>query len=170
MSEEIVQETAQTQESAQQPSQDQTLLHEVMAKKEKIQSLAAKNNELLAEIEAMKNAKLEQDGNLQELVTNLKTDNSSLKENAEKWVTYESDKRKSLLEKIPEDKREKWANADIPILQDFADTINASQPKNIDHVPNAARSTVYANHAELATAFLENKITKDQYVKQKTNL
>lgn len=170
MTEENVQETAQTQESTQQSSQDQTLLHEVMAKKEKIQNLTAKNNDLVAEIEAMKNAELEKQGNLQELVDKMKVENQTLKEKAEKWVKFESDTRSELLNKIPEDKREKWVNAEIPFLQDYVDTISASQPKNTDHVPNAARGTVYNNAAELAQAFLDKKITKDQYVKQKQNL
>lgn len=167
MSEETVQETAQTQESTQQSSQDSTLLHEVMAKKEKIQSLTAKNNDLVAEIEAMKNAELEKQGNLQELVDKIKSENQSLKENAEKWVKYESDTRSELLNKIPDDKREKWMNADIPILKDYVETITVSQPKNVDHVPNAARNNVFANPVELANALLEGKITKEQYVKQK---
>ena len=166
MSEEIVQETAQNKESDQQLGQDQTLLHEVMAKKEKIQSLSAKNDELTAEIEAMKNLKLEQDGNLQELVDNLKTDNNSLKENADKWVTYESDTRKSLLDKIPEDKREKWAKAEIPILKDYVETINASQPKNIDHIPNAARvqNAEFGGYASMQEYAMKNPKGCDEHL------
>ena len=64
---------------------------------------------------------------------------NDLTANADKWAKYESTKRETLLESIPEEKREKYSNLDLEILEDLTKEFNNAKA-NPPEVAGTARS------------------------------
>ena len=68
--------------------------------------------------------KLKEKEDFKALYEKVSSDNSNLTANAEKWAKYEETRRNSLLEKHPEDDREKLSNLDLDTLEFVTNKIN----------------------------------------------
>ena len=60
----------------------------------------------------------------------------------EKWESYESKRRESLLSKLPEEDREKMSQKDLDTLEYIVSIKEESKPMNPQHQPNASRKVV----------------------------
>ena len=60
----------------------------------------------------------------------------------EKWESYESKRRESLLSKLPEEDRESMSSKDIDTLEYIVKIKEESKPVNPQHQPNASRKVV----------------------------
>ena len=58
----------------------------------------------------------------------------------EKWESYESKRRESLLSKLPEEDREKMSSKDIDTLEYIVSIKEESKPVNPAHTPNQSRN------------------------------
>tara|TARA_R100000734_G_C3307832_1_gene98421 strand:+ start:233 stop:748 length:516 start_codon:yes stop_codon:yes gene_type:complete len=65
------------------------------------------------------------------LYEKVSTENKTLSQQAEKWKSYEDNKRTSLLEKHPEDERESLSKLDLDTLEYVTNKIN-NTPTNTD--------------------------------------
>ena len=69
-----------------------------------------------------------------------KADHEKVKILAERWVEHETTTREELLLQIPESDRKKWAQAELPLLADYASKVNVPKSANPDHVSNQTRN------------------------------
>jgi len=58
----------------------------------------------------------------------------------DKWESYESKRRESLLSKLPEEDREKMSSKDIDTLEYIVSIKEESKPVNPAHTPNQSRN------------------------------
>ena len=112
MSEEMKQETAQdnpgnvVENKPESPSND-GLLSEVMAKKEKIKTLEAELAKRDADNEKRRTKKLEEDGKLNELITELKSSNENLNSKLESQSNIVSNYKQNLVNGLASDDERK---------------------------------------------------------------
>ena len=94
-------------------------------------------------IEAQKTAEEEKmiaDGKLKEVIEAQKAEIKSLKGHSEELANLKASDKKSLLEKIPEDKREQYENLDIPVLRSIVDDFYSNKPSaNPQPTPGVSR-------------------------------
>jgi len=94
-------------------------------------------------VEAQKTAEEEKmiaDGKLKEVIEAQKAEIKSLKGHSEELANLKASDKKSLLEKIPEDKREQYENLDIPVLRSIVEDFYAKQSSsNPQPTPGASR-------------------------------
>ena len=84
------------------------LLHEVMAKKEKIGKLETQLADLTAKEDKRRQEQLVKEGKKDELITELQNQVEQFKPFKERLETYETSRRATLIEKLPESKKEKF--------------------------------------------------------------
>ena len=60
----------------------------------------------------------------------------------EKWESYESNRRETLLSKLPEEDREKMSSKDIDTLEYIVSKLEESKPVNPQHQASAPRKAV----------------------------
>jgi len=94
-------------------------------------------------VEAQKTAEEEKmiaDGKLKEVIEAQKAEIKSLKGHSEELANLKASDKKSLLEKIPEDKREQYENLDIPVLRSIVDDFYSKQSSsNPQPTPGVSR-------------------------------
>ena len=126
-------------------------------------------NENLAKIgidaENAKLAKLEKDGELQTVIDQQKATIESLQPIADEYDKYKSNRKKELLSKLPEDKREAFEDTSITVLENVV----AMQNKAVDIEQDdlqGRKQAPYKNLGEVATAFQTGKIDMETYKKE----
>ena len=96
-------------------------------------------------VEAQKTAEEEKmiaDGKLKEVIEAQKAELKSLKADSEELVSIKASETTSLLEKIPEDKREQYQNLDIPMLRSIVNDFYSNQSSNNPQpTPGSTRET-----------------------------
>ena len=96
-------------------------------------------------VEAQKTAEEEKmiaDGKLKEVIDAQKSEIKSLKNHSEELANLKASETKSLLEKIPEDKREQYENLDLTMLRNIVEDFYSNQSSNNPQpTPGATRET-----------------------------
>ena len=120
--EETVSETP-AKETVQDSSNEQYIAE---SKKYRKRAQDAENRlvELEKKFKEQEEAKLKEKEDFKALYEKVSSENSSLTSNAEKWAKYEETKRESLLDKHPEDDREKLSKLDLDTLEYVTNKIN----------------------------------------------
>ena len=120
--EETVSETP-AKETAQDSSNEQYIAE---SKKYRKRAQDAENRlvELEKKFKEQEEAKLKEKEDFKALYEKVSSENSNLISNAEKWAKYEETKRESLLDKHPEDDREKLSKLDLDTLEYVTNKIN----------------------------------------------
>lgn len=145
MTQDNVQET-QTQENVQEVATNSQsnssdtsaeLLHEVMAKKEKIGKLETQLAEIQAKDEERRQKQLIAEGKKDELIAELQGKIDALNPFKEKLETYEASRRATLIEKLPESKQEKFQNHPLDVLEDLVEEFAHSKPKVDNSAPGS---------------------------------
>ena len=82
------------------------------------------------------------DGKLKEVIEKQNAELKSLKADREELVALKTSETQSLLEKIPEDKREQYENLDLPMLKNIVKDFYSNQGSNNPQpTPGATRET-----------------------------
>ena len=155
MSEEKVQDTAQEmitkdQNSSETDSRDSELLREIMQKKERLNSaieradtLQSKFDELQKQIvdekESQKIKEMESKGEYDKIMAEMTSKLDASEKKSVAWDEYQSSRRESLLEKLPEEDRTTYDGLPLEKLEVHVDKFNSkSNPANVDNSePNA---------------------------------
>ncbi len=104
------------------------LLHEVMAKKEKIGKLETQLADLTAKEDKRRQEQLVKEGKKDELITELQNQVEQFKPFKERLETYETSRRATLIEKLPESKKEKFQNHPLDVLEDLVEEYSQKSP------------------------------------------
>ena len=99
--------------------------------------------ESLMEAQKLENEeKMIADGKLKEVIEAQKAELKSLKSSKDELDTLKASEMTSLLEKIPEDKREQYQNLDIPMLRSIVNDFYSNQSSNNPQpTPGSTRET-----------------------------
>ena len=136
------------EQSAQSNSSDenvdyQALYNEEIANSKKQrkgkQDFQSKYETLIESQKVAAEEKMIADGKLKEVIDSQKVEIKSLKAFKEELVGLKTSETTSLLEKIPEDKREQYQNLDIPMLRSIVDDFYTNQNSNPQPTPGASR-------------------------------
>ena len=96
--------------------------------------------ESLMEAQKLENEeKMIADGKLKEVIDAQKAELKSYKAAKEELDSLKASEMKSLLEKIPEDKREQYQNLDVPMLRNIVEDFYTNQNSNPQPKPGASR-------------------------------
>ena len=96
--------------------------------------------ESLMEAQKLENEeKMIADGKLKEVIDAQKAELKSYKLAKEELDSLKASEMKSLLEKIPEDKREQYQNLDVPMLRNIVEDFYTNQNSNPQPKPGASR-------------------------------
>ena len=123
---------------------DSTDVSALIAESKKYRKRSQEADTRLSELEkklaSAEEAKLKEKEDFKALYEKVSSDNDSLTKNADKWKTYEENRRTSLLESAPEEDREKLSALDLDTLEYVTDKIN-SQKINAPEVVGRGRNT-----------------------------
>jgi hypothetical protein len=100
--------------------------------RKRAQDAESKLSELEKRLENQETLKLKEKEEFKTLYEKVSLENENLSKQATKWKTYEENRKTSLLEKLPEDKRETFKNKDLDTLELVVSTItkqSAPEPK-----------------------------------------
>ena len=131
-------EVSSTGMSTDQPSMDH-LLHENKKYRTRAQESEAKIAELEKKFTSIEETRLKEKEDFKTLYEKASSDNESLSTTAKKWEAYESNRRETLLESVPEDERERLSKLDLDTLEYVTDKIN-NQKTNAPEVVGKGRS------------------------------
>tara|TARA_R100001377_G_scaffold85331_1_gene71667 strand:- start:3193 stop:3747 length:555 start_codon:yes stop_codon:yes gene_type:complete len=126
------------------------LLHEVMAKKEKIRNLESRLAERDAKDEKRRQETMSADGKKDELISELQNTIETLSPFKERLDTYEAKRRQELLERLPESKQDKFKGHSLDALQDLAQAYSLPVNVKVDNQSPGAYGG-YTSMAEWAT-------------------
>lgn len=126
---------APTSQTNSEPSGQSELLHEVMAKKEKIKGLESKLAEIEAKEEKRRQDQLAADGKKDELITELQGEIAKYKPFKERLETYEATRRATLLDLLPETKQEKFKGHPLDVLEDLVSEYSQPGAPKVDNQP-----------------------------------
>lgn len=144
------QEVASQRQTTPDTSGQSELLHEVMAKKEKIRGLESKIAEMEAKEEERRQESMAADGKTDELIAELRGEINRLTPFEKRLETYEDNRRQALLERLPESKQEKFKGHPLDVLEDLAQEYSQPGIKvKVDNQPPGAYGG-YASMAEWA--------------------
>jgi predicted nuclease with TOPRIM domain len=94
-------------------------------------------------IAAQEEEKLKQKEDFKTLYEKVASENANLSQDAERWKSYESNKRTALLDRHPEDERESLSKLDLETLEYVTNKI--SKPNNPEVVGRAKVSAQMSN-------------------------
>ena len=99
--------------------------HIAESKKYRKRAQEAENKlaELEKKLESQENLKLKEKEEFKTLYEKVSLENENLSKKAAKWQTYEENRKTSLLEQLPKDKREQFLNKDLETLELVVSTI-----------------------------------------------
>lgn len=177
-----VNETVEPKETTQEPK---TYSAEYVKElREEAKQHRLKASETAERLKALEDAKMQEQGQFKELSEKLKLENAELKKQAEKVAEYETrlnqieeQRKKELLEKLPETLRTEWQDANTDILSKVVKTFETAPKKTHDGGFSGKSQKDYsgAKWDDLTTAELEelkktnpdiyNKIYKTKYGK-----
>ena len=144
------QEVATKSQTTPDTSGQSELLHEVMAKKEKIRGLESEVAEMKAKEEKRRQEGMAADGQKDELIAELQGKIDQLSPFKERLETYEANRRQDLLERLPETKQEKFKGHPIDVLEDLVQEYSQPGAKvKVDNQPPGAYGG-YTSMAEWA--------------------
>ena len=136
-------QTEQTTVSDDAADYKQLYLDEVQnAKKlrKRAQESEIQNQEFLKTQETAKVRSLKEQEKFKELSENLQSQLDTVSPYKERWESYESNRKDSLLAKLPEADRERMSNKDIDTLEYIVSKINEVKPDNLTPSPGSSRN------------------------------
>jgi len=146
MSEENTQATTETVSESPatettQPSSSEQYIAESKKYRKRAQDAEARIVELEKKFAQQEEAKLKEKEDFKALYEKVSSENQSLSANAEKWSSYENNRRASLLEFHPEEDRESLSKIDLETLEYMTNKIKSVKP-NAPEVVGRARESV----------------------------
>jgi len=106
------------------------------------QDFQSKYETLIESQKVAEEEKMIADGKLKEVIEKQNAELKSLKADREELVALKTSETQSLLEKIPEDKREQYENLDLPMLKNIVKDFYSNQGSNNPQpTPGATRET-----------------------------
>ena len=106
------------------------------------QDLADQISKFKKDQETAKVRSLKEQEKYKELAEELQKKVDVLSPFKEKYETFETETRNSLLEQLPEEDREELASKDISTIRLFVNKFNNQKPSNAQHVPGTIRNNV----------------------------
>ena len=103
------------------------------------QDFQSKYEALIESQKVAEEEKMIADGKLKEVIDAQKAELKSYKAAKEELDSLKASEMKSLLEKIPEDKREQYQNLDVPMLRNIVEDFYTNQNSNPQPKPGASR-------------------------------
>ena len=103
------------------------------------QDFQSKYETLIESQKVAEEEKMIADGKLKEVIDAQKAELKSYKLAKEELDSLKASEMKSLLEKIPEDKREQYQNLDVPMLRNIVEDFYTNQNSNPQPKPGASR-------------------------------
>jgi len=123
--------------------------NEYIAESKKYRKRAQEAESQLAKLQktiaAQEEEKLKQKEDFKSLYEKVSSENANLSKDAERWKSYESNKRTTLLDRHPEDERESLSKLDLETLEYVTNKI--SKPTNPEVVGRAKVSAQTSNKA-----------------------
>jgi len=123
--------------------------NEYIAESKKYRKRAQEAESQLAKLQktiaAQEEEKLKQKEDFKSLYEKVSSENANLSKDAERWKSYESNKRTALLDRHPEDERESLSRLDLETLEYVTNKI--SKPTNPEVVGRAKVSAQTSNKA-----------------------
>ncbi len=123
--------------------------NEYIAESKKYRKRAQEAESELAKVKktiaAQEEEKLKQKEDFKTLYEKVASENANLSQDAERWKSYESNKRTALLDRHPEDERESLSRLDLETLEYVTNKI--SKPTNPEVVGRAKVSAQASNKA-----------------------
>lgn len=123
--------------------------NEYIAESKKYRKRAQEAESQLAKLQktiaAQEEEKLKQKEDFKTLYEKVSSENANLTQDAERWKSYESNKRTALLDRHPEDERESLSRLDLETLEYVTNKI--SKPTNPEVVGRAKVSAQASNKA-----------------------
>ena len=123
-----------------QDSSNEGLIAESKKYRKRAQEAEARLSALEKQMDSAKQAELKKKEEWKTLYEEQSKKLESLTSNADKWKTYEDERRSSLLEKHPEDEREKLSNLELDTLEYLTEKINSTKA-NAPEVVGKPRDT-----------------------------
>ena len=150
MSEEKVQDTAQeltakSQNISGTGNRESELLHEVMQKKERLNSAIERadtlqskydglEKQIMDETESRKVKELEAKGDYDKIVADMNSRLEASEKKSKAWDSYESNRRESLLARLPEEDRTTYDGLPLEKLEVHVDKVNTKpSPASVDN-------------------------------------
>tara|TARA_Y100001972_G_scaffold109490_1_gene140410 strand:+ start:1257 stop:1775 length:519 start_codon:yes stop_codon:yes gene_type:complete len=124
-----------------QPSSNEQYIAESKKYRKRAQDAEARIIELEKKFAQQEEAKLKEKEDFKALYEKVSSENQSLSANAEKWSSYENNRRASLLESHPEEDRESLSKIDLETLEYITNKIKNVKP-NAPEVVGRARESV----------------------------
>ena len=143
-----------SEETTQEATTDTTDVGALIAESKKYrkrsQDAEAERDALKSQLAKAEEAKLKEQGEFQTLYEEAKTKMETLESNADKWSKYETAKRESLLNSVPEGERESLVDLPFETLEYVTNKINNMKP-NAPEVVGSPReaSKPLGNWAEM---------------------
>ena len=117
-----------TQEATTEPTDVGALIAESKKYRKRSQDAEAERDALKSQLAKAEEAKLKEQGEFQTLYEEAKTKMETLESNADKWSKYETAKRESLLNSVPEGERESLVDLPFETLEYVTNKINNMKP------------------------------------------
>ena len=135
--EETVSETPATETT--QDSSNEQYIAESKKYRKRAQDAEVRLAEFEKKFAKQEESKLKEKEDFKALYEKVSSENSNLTSSAEKWTKYEEKRRASLLEKHPEDDRDKLSSLDLDTLEYVTNKINANKSNAPEVVGNSRR-------------------------------
>ena len=157
MSEEKVQTATETASESPatettQPSSSEQYIAESKKYRKRAQDAEARIIELEKKFAQQEEAKLKEKEDFKTLYEKVSSENQSLSANAEKWSSYENNRRASLLESHPEEDRESLSKIDLETLEYITNKIKSVKPNAPEVVGRARESAIKKPLSEMSNA------------------
>ena len=119
---------------------DASVIAESKKYRKRSQAAEARVAELEAKINSFETEKLKEKEEFKVLYEKVSTENESNKQLANKWISYEAQKRDQLLQKVPDDEKAEWEKSPLNLLEKYVSKANSIQPQNPNHVVSKTRN------------------------------
>lgn len=119
---------------------DASVIAESKKYRKRSQAAEARVAELEAKINSFETEKLKEKEEFKVLYEKVSAENESNKQLANKWISYEAQKRDQLLQKVPDDEKAEWENSPLNLLEKYVSKANSVQPQNPEHIVAKTRN------------------------------
>ena len=119
---------------------DASVIAESKKYRKRSQAAEARVAELEAKINSFETEKLKEKEEFKVLYEKVSAENESNKQLADKWTSYEAQKRDQLLQKVPDDEKAEWENSPLNLLEKYVSKASSVQPQNPNHVVSKTRN------------------------------
>ena len=113
---------------------DASVIAESKKYRKRSQAAESRVAELEAKINSFETDKLKEKEEFKTLYEKVSVENESNKALADKWTSYETQKREQLLQQVPDEEKAEWEGSPLNLLEKYVSKANTIQPQNPDHV------------------------------------